>query len=173
MAADPVIEAAPRAVERERFRRGLGRWATGVALVTARIGGQPEGMIVNSLTAVSYEPPLIAFCPSRMSLTWCRMRAAERFGINVLGVDDVEFAASAAVAGADRFEGIDWAPTANGVPALEGALAFLECAMEAVHPAGDHWIVVGRVEAMELGADAGADGPLVHWRGRYRELAAG
>jgi len=170
MAGDPVIEDAPRTVERERFRRGLGRWATGVALVTARIGGRPEGLVVNSLTTVSYEPPLVAFCPSRMSLTWCRMRAAERFGVNVLGVEDVEFAASAAAAGADRFEGIDWAPTANGVPALTGALAFLECAMEDVHPAGDHWIVVGRVESMEI-AEEGE--PLVFWRGRYRELAAG
>ena len=156
--------APARTVARARFRDILGRWATGVALVTARVGGHPEALVVNSLTSVSLEPPLVAFCPSRMSLTWTRMRAAERFGVNVLGADMAEFVQRAAPAGADRFADLEWAPTESGVPAVDGALAFLECAIEAVYPGGDHWIVVGRVETMEARPEGE---PLVFVDGRY------
>jgi 3-hydroxy-9,10-secoandrosta-1,3,5(10)-triene-9,17-dione monooxygenase reductase component len=64
------------ALEARSFRDALGRFATGVAFVTAAPDGQPAGLIVNSLTSVSLEPPLISFCPSRSSLTWSRMRRA-------------------------------------------------------------------------------------------------
>jgi 3-hydroxy-9,10-secoandrosta-1,3,5(10)-triene-9,17-dione monooxygenase reductase component len=163
--------AAPtRAIERERFRQGLSQWATGVGFVTASVGGLPEGLVVNSLTSVSLEPPLIAFCPSRISLTWCRMRAAERFGVNVLDAGTLDFVRRAAGPGTDRFDGVSWTPTASGVPALSRALAFFECAIEEVHAAGDHWIVVGRVEDMVTTEDGA---PLVFWNGGYRSLAPG
>ena len=66
------------------FRDALGRFATGVAFITAAPDGEPAGLIVNSLTSVSLEPPLVSFCPSRSSLTWSRMRRARRFCVNVL-----------------------------------------------------------------------------------------
>jgi 3-hydroxy-9,10-secoandrosta-1,3,5(10)-triene-9,17-dione monooxygenase reductase component len=74
-------EASTRAVEQPiagAFRNALGRFPTGVALVTAALDGEPAGLIVNSLTSVSLEPPLISFCPSRSSLTWARMRQTRR-----------------------------------------------------------------------------------------------
>ena len=74
------------------FRDTLGRLATGVAFVTAAPDGEPAGLIVNSLTSVSLDPPLVAFCPSRSSLTWSRMRRAGRFGVNILGRQHERFA---------------------------------------------------------------------------------
>ena len=88
-AAPASAAAAPDA---RSFRDALGRFATGVAFVTAAPDGEPAGLIVNSLTSVSLEPPLIAFCPSRRSLTWSRMRRAGRFGVNVLGRRHERFA---------------------------------------------------------------------------------
>ena len=95
------------------------------------------------------------------------MRAAGRFGVNVLAEQHDAYVRRAAPAGADRFAGVDHRTTAAGVPVLADALAFLECAIEAEHPAGDHWIVVGRVT--RLGFDAAAS-PLVAFAGGFNGL---
>jgi flavin reductase (DIM6/NTAB) family NADH-FMN oxidoreductase RutF len=145
MALAATASALP-ALDARAFRDALGRFATGVAFVTAAPDGEPAGLIVNSLTSVSLEPPLVAFAPSRSSLTWSRMRRAGRFGVNVLGRQHARFAKRAAPAGADRFAGLDWQPGRGGAPLLTDALATLECEIVAEHPAGDHWIVVGRVD---------------------------
>jgi 3-hydroxy-9,10-secoandrosta-1,3,5(10)-triene-9,17-dione monooxygenase reductase component len=142
LAAETPAAAAP---DPRSFRDALARFATGVAFVTAAPDGEPAGLIVNSLTSVSLEPPLVSFCPSRRSLTWSRMRRSGRFGVNVLGRPHERFARRATPAGADRFAGLDWQPGRSGVPLLTDALATLECEIVAEHPAGDHWIVVGRV----------------------------
>jgi 3-hydroxy-9,10-secoandrosta-1,3,5(10)-triene-9,17-dione monooxygenase reductase component len=128
------------------FREALGRFASGVVFITAAPEGKPAGLIVNSLTSVSLEPPLVAFCPARSSLTWQRMRRTGRFGVNVLEREHEGFARRAIPAGADRFGGVDWEFGRGGVPLLPGALATLECEIVAEHAAGDHWIVVGLVD---------------------------
>jgi 3-hydroxy-9,10-secoandrosta-1,3,5(10)-triene-9,17-dione monooxygenase reductase component len=130
------------------FREALGTFATGVAFVTAAPDGEPEGLIVNSFTSVSLDPPLVAFCPARSSFTWQRMRRTGRFGVNVLAQTHEEFARRATPAGAERFAGIDWKPGRRGVPVLTDALATLECEIVTETAAGDHWIVVGHVDAI-------------------------
>src|SRR5438874_8852099 len=127
------VPAAP-APEARSFRDALGRFATGVAFVTAAPDGEPAGLIVNSLTSVSLEPPLVSFCPSRSSLTWCRMRRAGRFGVNVLGQQHERFARRATPPGTDRFAGLDWEPGHDGVPLLTDALASFEFQTVAEHP---------------------------------------
>ncbi|HEX4624863.1 MAG TPA: flavin reductase family protein [Solirubrobacteraceae bacterium] len=149
------------------FRDALARFATGVAFVTAAPGGEPAGLVVNSLASVSLDPPLISFCPSRGSLTWRRMRRAGRFGVNVLRLHHEEFVARATPPRADRFGDLGWAPGPGGAPLLTDALATLECAIVAEHAAGDHTIVVGQVERL---AAAGADDPLVFYRGAFRTV---
>ena len=132
------------------LRDALARFATGVAFVTAAPDAEPAGLIVNSLTSVSLEPPLLSFCPSRSSLTWSRMRRSGHFGVNVLGRRHERFARRATPVGADRFAGLDWELGRGGVPLLTDALASLECEIVAEHPAGDHWIVVGRIENLRI-----------------------
>jgi 3-hydroxy-9,10-secoandrosta-1,3,5(10)-triene-9,17-dione monooxygenase reductase component len=146
------------------FRDALGRFATGVAFVTAAPDGEPAGLIVNTLTSVSLDPPLISFCPSRNSLTWSRMRRAGRFGVNVLGRHHEPFARRATPAGSDRFAGVDWELGRIGVPLLSDALTSLECEIVAEHPAGDHWIVVGRVASLRV---AEGHEPLVFFAGGF------
>jgi 3-hydroxy-9,10-secoandrosta-1,3,5(10)-triene-9,17-dione monooxygenase reductase component len=163
----PAPISPRRAPDARAFRDALGRFATGVAFVTAAPDGEPTGLIVNSLTSVSLEPPLVAFCPSRRSLTWARMRRARRFGVNVLGRRHERFARRAALAGADRFADLDWETGRGGVPLLTDALAVLECETVAEHPAGDHSIVVGRVEALRIAA---VDEPLLFYAGIFRAL---
>jgi 3-hydroxy-9,10-secoandrosta-1,3,5(10)-triene-9,17-dione monooxygenase reductase component len=159
----------PPAPSARSFRDALGRFATGVAFVTAAPDGQPSGLIVNSLASVSLDPPLVSFCPSRSSLTWSRMRRTGRFGVNVLARRHESFARRATPAGADRFAGLDWEPGRGGVPLLTGALASLECEIVAEHPAGDHWIVVGRVENLRVAPETD---PLVFFAGAFGGLAS-
>ena len=108
---------------RRSFRDALGRFATGVAFVTAAPDGEPAGLIVNSLTSVSLEPPLVSFCPSRSSLTWSpdaadRALRRQRAGATARAVRE-----RATPAGADRFAGLNWELGHGGVPLLTDALA--------------------------------------------------
>ena len=158
--ADPLAPA----IDERSFRDALGRYATGVALVTALHDGEPEGLIVNSLASVSLDPPLVSFSPSRRSLTWSRMRRARTFGVNVLADRHEEFAVRATPPGADRFAGVDWELGPFGTPLLADALASLECEIVTEHPAGDHLIVIGRVEDLRV---APLGDPLLFFAGAF------
>jgi len=166
MALPARAEAVPPSDGRA-FRDALARFATGVAFVTATPAGEPAGLIVNSLASVSLEPPLVSFCPARSSLTWRRMRRTGRFGVNVLARQHERFVTRAAPPGTDRFAGLDWSAGEGGVPLVAGALAALECQIVAEHPAGDHTIVVGRVERIRVRA---GDDPLVFYAGAFRAV---
>jgi 3-hydroxy-9,10-secoandrosta-1,3,5(10)-triene-9,17-dione monooxygenase reductase component len=158
---------AASALDARAFRDALGRFATGVAFVTAAPDGEPTGLLVNSLTSVSLEPPLIAFCPSRSSLTWERMRRTGRFAVNVLARHHERFAKRASPPGADRFAGLDWQPGPDGTPLVRDALATLECEIAAQHSAGDHWIVVGQVSRLRT---APTKEPLLFYAGGFGAL---
>ncbi len=158
---------ATAAPDPRTFRDALGRFATGVAFVTAAPDGEPAGLIVNSLTSVSLEPPLVSFCPSRSSLTWSRMRNAGRVGVSLLGRRHERFAAHAAQAEADRFTGLDWDLGHGGMPLLTDALASFQCEIIAEHPAGDHWIVVALVDTMRISPSTD---PLIFFAGGFRAI---
>jgi 3-hydroxy-9,10-secoandrosta-1,3,5(10)-triene-9,17-dione monooxygenase reductase component len=149
------------------FRDALARFATGVAFITAAPDGEPAGLIVNSLTSVSLEPPLVSFSPARSSLTWTRMRRAGRFGVNVLGRQHERFAKRATLPGADRFAGLDWELSPGGIPLLTDALARLACEIAAEHLAGDHWIVIGHADALNTSPNRD---PLVFFAGEFGAL---
>ena len=158
---------SPPALEARSFRDALGRFATGVAFVTAAPGGEPAGLIVNSLASVSLEPPLVSFSPAKTSLTWQRMRRTGHFGVNILGRQHEAFVRRAAPAGADRFAGVDWQAGRDGVPLLLDALATLECEIVAEHPAGDHSLVIGQVDALHARP---IGEPLVFFAGEFSSL---
>jgi flavin reductase (DIM6/NTAB) family NADH-FMN oxidoreductase RutF len=168
MAVPTPDEFAP-GLDPNLFREALARWATGVAFVTAAPDGEPAGLIVNSLSSVSLDPPLVSFCPSRGSLTWQRMRRTGRFGVNVLGTHHEGFVRRATPAGVDRFADLNWEFGRGGVPLLVDALAALECEIIGEHAAGDHWIVLGRVDDLQTTPNAD---PLVFFAGAFGGLQA-
>ena len=160
-AAQAQVPAGPDA---RSFRDTLGRFATGVAFVSGAPDGEPAGLIVNSLSSVSLQPPLVSFCPSRTSLTWSRMRRTRRLGVSVLGRQHERYTKRAIHPGADRFAGVNWELGHTGVPLLADALATLECTIVAEHPAGDHWIVIGRVTSLR---SSPGDDPLIFFGGAF------
>jgi 3-hydroxy-9,10-secoandrosta-1,3,5(10)-triene-9,17-dione monooxygenase reductase component len=156
-------------VDGARLRYVLGHFATGVTVVTARAGGEPVGMAANSFTSVSLEPPLVLFCAGVESETWPRIREAERFCVNVLGHHQRELALSFARKGSDRYDGVKLVERDDGPPRLDGAIAHVDCRIEAEYPGGDHKIVVGHVLELAVSeADAAAlEEPLIFYRGGF------
>ena len=152
----------------ERFRQVLGYLPTGVTVVTAHHPDGPVAMSANSVTSVSLDPPLILFCPAKSSTTWPKIRQSGRFCVNVFAAHHEEYSRRFAARGVDRFAGVAWHERPAG-PALDDAVAWVECTIDAVYPAGDHLIVVGAVDELDVRADA--DDPLVFFRGRYGSFA--
>lgn len=150
-----------------RFRGVLGAFPTGVALITASGAGGPVGMAVSSFMSLSLDPPLVLFCAALSSGTWPLVEATGAFAVNVLGEDAADVCLRFARRGVDRFAGSGYRLGATGAPVLSGVAAHLDCRIEAVHPGGDHAIVVGRV--VHLAADDNVR-PLIFHAGDYRAL---
>lgn len=151
-------------VEPGRFRSVLGHFCTGVTVITAQGSDGPVGFACQSFAALSLDPPLVLFCPGKGSRAWPVIEAAGRFAVNVLTEEQRDLSTVFGSRGEDKFAGVDWTPSPSGAPLLTGALAWVDCAVDAVHDAGDHYIVVGRV--LELG-EPGAGRPLLFYRGGY------
>jgi flavin reductase (DIM6/NTAB) family NADH-FMN oxidoreductase RutF len=159
-------------VDQRRFRDVLGRFASGVTIVTASTTDGPVGFTCQSFTALSLEPPMVALVPSKQSTSWPRIAAAGAFCVNILHEGQVELSRTFAVPGAvrpDKFSGTSWHRGPSGAPVLDGVLAWVECELEMVHDAGDHEIVLGRV--VDLGVGSGE--PLLFYRGTFGRLARG
>lgn len=147
------------------FRRVLGHYPTGVCVVTAILpDGRPEGMVVGSFTSASLDPPLVAFFPDKRSSTWPHLAAAERFCINVLAENQGDLCRQFASRGADRYAGVSHQLSPGGQPILDGVLAWIDCTPYAVHDAGDHHLVLGRVTGLQIGTGTG---PLLFFQGGY------
>jgi 3-hydroxy-9,10-secoandrosta-1,3,5(10)-triene-9,17-dione monooxygenase reductase component len=154
--------------EPARFRQVLGHFCTGVTVITTVDENQPVGFACQSFAALSLDPPLVLFCPSRTSGTWPRIARAGHFCANVLADGQRELARVFGASGADKFAGVRWSLSSSGAPVLDGTLTWASCVVEAVHEAGDHYVVVGRVT--ELG-ECGALDPLLFYRGRFAVTA--
>ena len=168
-ASGPEESADARAL-----RDALGHFATGITVITAAgEDGQPVGFACQSFSSLSLDPPLICFNVARTSSSWPRIARAGAFCVNVLADDQGALCRSFAVSastGADKFAGVAWeSAPATGSPRLDGALAWVDCTVHAVHTGGDHLIVLGRVR--ELAAPRGTDaGPLLFYRSGFRQL---
>lgn len=163
-ADDPEAVAAAR-----RFRDVLGRFASGVTVVTAMSGGEPVGMTCQSFSSVSLDPPLVLFVPARTSRAWPLMQRAGRFCVNFLADGQAEVSNTMASRGTDKFAGVEWTPSAvTGSPVLAGALGHVDCTIHAVHEAGDHYVVIGRVVDLASADETGAGAPLLFFQGQYR-----
>lgn len=151
------------------FRRVLGHYPTGVCVVTAvEDDGAPTGMVVGSFTSVSLDPPLVAFFPAKTSQSWPRIERVGKFCVNVLASDQRSLCQQLSGKQPDKFAGVSHRVSAHGSPILDGVVAWIDCTLDAVHEAGDHYIVLGRVMALEVESPGK---PLLFFQGAYGEFA--
>jgi flavin reductase (DIM6/NTAB) family NADH-FMN oxidoreductase RutF len=148
------------------FRAVLGHFCTGVTVVTAVIDGQTAGFTCQSFFSLSLDPPLVAFSPAKSSRSYRRIKRAKAFCVNILAEDQQDLCAAFARSGTDKWKDVAWRPAPSGSPILEGVLAWIDCVHEVEHEAGDHFLTIGRVTALE----ARYTRPLLYFRGAFANL---
>lgn len=155
-------------IEAAEFRNALGRFATGIAIVTTMDNnGMPMGLTVNSFNSVSLDPPLVLWSLDKGSNQMEAFCNSGFYGVSILAHDQ-QFASNLFAAMADdRFEQVDWSIAQTGAPLIDGALARIDCITEQVIEGGDHVILLGRV--VDIAVSHGD--PLVYYGGGYRALA--
>lgn len=147
-----------------QFRELLGRFATGVTVITTLDStGKPAGMTASALSAVSLEPPLLLVCVNRSAEFCTVLQRSARFAVNVLASDQEHLSRRFAAEGIDRFAGVSYETRSAGLPLLSGVVAHIWCEVKGSQDAGDHVVFFGRV----VGGQVYDREPLVHFRGRY------
>lgn len=158
-----------RATDKQWFRQVLGQYPTGVCVVTATPpNGPPAGMVVGSFTSVSLDPPLVAFFPDKSSSSWPRIAQAGRFCVNILGEDQESVCRRFASRAADKFEGQQHRPAGSGSPIIQDVVAWIDCDIQSVQEAGDHYVVLGRVRDLQIDSPRL---PLLFFQGGYGAFA--
>ncbi|HEY6224454.1 MAG TPA: flavin reductase family protein [Gemmatimonadales bacterium] len=151
-------------VDGAQFRQLLGRFATGVSVLTARDArGQPQGMTASSIASVSLVPPLLLVAVDHANDMHAAMRAATHFVVNILAADQEALARAFAAETTNRFDGVGYRESRHGVPVLDGAVAHIECTKQAEIPGGDHTVFFGLV----TGGEVTERRPLLYYRGGY------
>ncbi|UQA98084.1 flavin reductase family protein [Streptomyces halobius] len=165
-AASPDL-GTPRTAGPDLLRSVFRQHAAGVAVITAH-GSRPVGFTATSLTSVAAEPPLLSFGIGTGSSSWPAVAEAEHVGVHILGEHQRELAATFARSGADRFgPATSWRTGPEGVPLLDGVLAWLVCKVVTRVPAGDHRIVLAQPV---IGDPTGPGRPLLYHQGRFNAL---
>ena len=140
------MTSSPLPFDARGFRDALGRYATGVALVITRDpGGGVAGMTINSFASVSLDPPLVLWSMRRDSASAAIFRAAPGFTVSILGADHEDIARRCARSDCGKLDGADLVDAASGLPRLNDAIVWFDCATWAQHPGGDHDIFIGEV----------------------------
>ena len=157
------------AIDPMDYRRTLGSYPTGVVIISGAAEEGPVGLAIGSFASVSLDPPLVGFLPDKGSSSWPKIEATGSFCVNVLASDQLTCCRAFASKGGDKYASIEWRTAATGSPVLEGVVAWIDCSIEQVAEAGDHWFVTGRIQEMAVERDD--VGPLLFFRGAYGDFS--
>ncbi|HEV2362744.1 MAG TPA: flavin reductase family protein [Caulobacteraceae bacterium] len=153
------------------WRLAMGRFPTGVTVVTSWKGPEPVGTTANALASVSLEPPLLLVCLDLKNPALAPIEACGVFGVNMLASDHLHLVRRFSQPPEEnRFEGLAWRSAPGGAPELPDTAVFVDCALAQVHLAGDHKIIVGRGVRVSHNSDAG---PLLYHKGAFPKLPFG
>jgi flavin reductase (DIM6/NTAB) family NADH-FMN oxidoreductase RutF len=149
------------------LREAFGHFPSGVIAIAAEINGVRQGLAASTFVPVSLEPPLVSFCVQNTSTTWPKLKGAPMLGISVLGESHDAAARTLAAKTGDRFAGLETESRDSGAVFIKGTALWLESAIEQLIPAGDHTIVVLRVNEVTVDAEVA---PIVFHRSVFRRL---
>lgn len=148
----------------------MGYFPTGVTVVTSWDGNRPVGSTINAFCSVSLDPPMLLICLDRANPLCGPIETSRVFGVNILAEDGHGLAMRFAThPNTDRFAGHDYHRVGDGAPQLDVAPVFVDCVLEALYPAGDHFVAIGRGVRTDHASHAA---PLLYHRGRFPRLPA-
>jgi flavin reductase (DIM6/NTAB) family NADH-FMN oxidoreductase RutF len=151
------------------LREAFGHFPSGVIAIAAEVDGVRVGLAASTFVPVSLDPPLVSFCVQNTSTTWPKLKDRPRLGISVLGESHDEAAKTLAAQTGDRFAGLKTVSTENGAVFVEGTSVWLESSIDQLVRAGDHTIVILKVNDITVHSDVA---PIVFHRSRFRRLGA-
>jgi flavin reductase ActVB len=164
-----VIVSTEQARDRDRFRDAMSSFPTGATIVTTSdAAGGWWGFTASSFCSVSLDPPLVLTCLARTAQCFPAFAGADRWNVHVLQHRHAEMAVRFATRGADKFDGAGFRPDAHGLPVLADVSVSLRCAAHSKVEAGDHLVLIGRVEEVATGDEM----PFVYFRRRFHSLEA-
>ena len=151
----------------------MGRFATGVTVVTTRTGDVLWGMTANAVTSLSLDPPLVLVAVDKKSQTHGYLTEGKCFAVNILSLQQKSLSGRFATEGPKDFSDLDVTTAVTGAPILAGVLGFVDCRLTEILPGGDHDLFIGEIVAGDLVADDLGNGqPLLFYNGKYTQLAA-
>lgn len=153
-------------IDARAFRNVLGQFCTGITIITTVDDGVPVGFACQSFAALSLDPPLVLFCPTKQSRSWQAIEASGKFCVNILAEDQKDVCARFGSREPDKFAGVDWEPSPLGSPILARSLAHIDCTVASVHDGGDHFVVFGAVQSLSDVPEV-KPRPLLFYRGDY------
>ena len=163
---NPQPDVGPPALDAAAFRQVIGRFMSGVVVITAAHAGERRGMTVSAISSLSLDPPMIVACLNAASATQETVRRAGAFAVNVLAEHQEHLAALFARPGPDPFDQVGSHPGLTGAPILADTLAVLECRIAQEVRGGSHRVLLADVVA----ATAGEGSPLAYFRGRFGRI---
>jgi flavin reductase (DIM6/NTAB) family NADH-FMN oxidoreductase RutF len=167
MSVDVPVGSTGPSFDQAVLRQAFGCFPSGVTALCGMVGNAPHGMAASSFTSVSLEPPFVSVCVAHTSATWPVLSKLPRLGVSVLAEDHAAVVTSLAAKNTDRFDGVVWESSSAGAVFVHGSTLWLECSVETQLPAGDHDIVLLRIQALHTYPDVS---PMVFHGSRYRQL---
>ena len=159
-----MVGATP--IDPRKCRSVLGQFCTGITVITTVHDDVPVGFACQSFAALSLDPPLVLFCPTKMSRSWAAIEASGRFCVNILHENQKDVSGRFGSREPDKFAGIDWTLSPLGSPIIEGTLAHIDCEVASVHDGGDHFVVFGAVHSLS-DVPRKKPRPLLFYQGQY------
>jgi flavin reductase (DIM6/NTAB) family NADH-FMN oxidoreductase RutF len=160
-----------RQFDEAAFKATVGRFPTGLTVVTGVAAGEPQGLTLQSFMSLSLNPTLIAVAVAKTSSTWPKIEPSGSFAVNVLADGHDGIAQRFASTAADRFTSVAFSAARSGNPVLDDAAAWLDCTIVTTFETGDHVLVVGGVVELMGPAHVGVEHPIVYYRSRFHSLA--
>ena len=157
---------ATGSIDPRAFRNVLGQFCTGITIITTVDDGAPVGFACQSFAALSLDPPLVLFCPTKQSRSWQAIESSGKFCVNILAEEQKDVCARFGSREPDKFAGVDWEPSPLGSPILARSLAHIDCTVASVHDGGDHFVVFGAVQSLSDLPEV-KPRPLLFYRGDY------
>lgn len=157
-------------IDSRSLRYALGRFASGITVITGVVDAVPTGFTCQSFYSVSLTPPLVSFCVMKTSKSWPGIRSSRRFTVNVLSEEQQAVSDAFAKSGSDKSKQVVWSEYPGGKAIIANTLMWLDCSLHSEHEFGDHFLVVGEVENISPVDWDSQGNPLIYFRGRYRNL---